>query len=91
MTAQTTKGPWWNVSEWEFREAVKRTRAAQKLPRGERGAVKRSIAADYGVCVKTLERWLSYDVRSVKLAGFVALFVISGRRPSQVTPWEKAA
>ena len=91
MTYVRPHRTWWDVSEWEFREAVKRTRAAHKLPHGERAAVKRSIASDYGVCVRTLERWLGYEVSTVKVAGFVALFVISGRRPSQVTPWERAS
>ena len=91
MTAARQSTPFWHVSEWEFREAVERTRAAHKLPHGQRAAAKRSIASDYGVCARTLERWLGYEVSTVKVAGFVALFVTSGRQPSQVTPWERAS
>ena len=91
MTAQTAGATWWKLSEWEFREAVKRTRAAKRLPKGDRSEAYRRIAADYGVSVRTLERWVTYDVRSVRCGKFEALFVIGKKRPSQVTPWEKAA
>lgn len=79
MTAQTIVGPFWNVSEWEFREACRRARSVRKLPRGTRMDAKAAIAADYGISTRTLERWLHYDVHSVKCAGFVALFVTSGK------------
>lgn len=90
MTTERRRPIWWRVSEWEFREAVRRTRDAQRLPRGRTDA-KRRIAADYGVCVRTLERWVAYDVRSVKVGKHVALFVLGRGAPSQVTPWERAA
>jgi DNA-binding transcriptional MocR family regulator len=90
MTHQLANS-WWRVSEWEFHEAVRRTREAEQLPRGQRTPEKRRIAADYGVSVKTLERWLGYSVQTVACGKYRAMFVISTGRPSQVTPWEKAA
>jgi hypothetical protein len=78
------------VSEWEFHEAVRRTRHAMTLPYGEREHAKRSIAADYGVCTRTLERWATHESRSIQCGDFEALFLIT-RKPVQVTPWEKVA
>ena len=91
MTAQTAGATWWKLSEWEFREAVRRTREAKALPKGSRADAYRRIASDYGVSVRTLERWLGYDLRTVRCGKYEALFVIGKKRPSQVTPWERAA
>lgn len=90
MTSQSL--PFWFVSEWEFHEAVRRTREAIRLPYGQRDAALRGIAAEYGVSARTLRRWVGYKVTTVKCDKYHALFVIgAGRRPSQVTPWERAA
>ena len=87
----SARGPYWAISDWEFREAVRRTRDAQRLPVGQRSEAKRQIAVDYGVCVRTLERWVGYRVRSVRVGGFVALFILCKGEPSQATRWERAA
>lgn len=89
MTAMSQ--PWWTVSEWEFHEARRRARAAIALPRGQRTEALRRVAVDYDVSPRTLRRWLTYDVRSVTCGEYEALFVLTTKRPSQVTPWEKAA
>lgn len=81
----------WGISQWEFSEAVRRINDALRLPWGQRQTVLRSIAADYGVSVRTLYRWPSYKVHNVKVGKFHALYVIGKRGPSRVTPWEKVA
>lgn len=90
MTHQAGGGGWWPVSEWEFREAVGRVRTVLEGPKPHVPHME-SIALDYGVSVRTLYRWARYDVRSVRCGKYEALFVIGKNRPSQVTPWEKAA
>jgi hypothetical protein len=89
MTSQSNV--WWQVSMWEFYEAQRRIRDAADLPRGRRAAAYRSIASDYGIATRTVYRWARYTVESVRCGKFEALFVIGSRRPSQVTPWERAA
>jgi hypothetical protein len=91
VTAARPYTPWWRVSEWEFREACRRTRQANALPRGQRDAAKRCIASEYGVSPRTLERWIHYEVHTVRVAGYAAMFIVGNRTPSQVTPWEKVA
>ena len=88
---QKLGGAWWHLSEWEFREAVKRTRAALRLPHGQRSEALRRVAVDYGICERTLRRWLTYDVKALRIGSYEALFVLKNGKPSQVTPWEKAA
>lgn len=90
MTAQIGGGGFWGVSEWEYREAVRRVRNAPPKGQGRAEAMRR-IAADYGVSLRTLQRWMTYDVQAVRCGKYEALFVIGKKRPSQVTPWEKAA
>ena len=79
------------VSDWEFREAVDRMRHAMTLPRGERRAVIRGIAIDYGVSERTLYRWIRYTLHTIRVGKYEALFVIGSGTPSQVTHWEQAA
>jgi hypothetical protein len=90
MTAQKHQ-VFWPVSEWEALEAQRRARDAARLPRGFRSEARRRIAADYGISPRTVERWANYKIRTVRCAGWSALFVVGQRRPSQVTPWEKVA
>jgi hypothetical protein len=82
----------WRVSAWEFREAQRRATEASCLPDGQRWDAMKRIAADYGISLRTLYRWMHYTVHETRVGPFSALFIVnSGRLPSQVTPWEKAA
>ena len=91
MTHQAGGGGWWSVSWWEFEEVRRKLREISALPRGQRQAARRTLAAAYGVSDRTLYRWAHYTVREVACGKYRALFVIGKNRPSQVTPWEKAA
>jgi hypothetical protein len=80
------------LSEWELAEMIGRARDASKFSYGQRGAAFRSIAADYGVSVRTVQRYLRTELKPVKVAGYRALFLIrQDRAPTQVTTWERAA
>jgi hypothetical protein len=82
----------WPLSEWEYHEAVRRSRDALRLPNGQRNDALLRIAADYGICKRTLYRWVKYSVHEVRVGRYVALFVANpGKTPAQVTRWEKAA
>ena len=79
------------LSEWEWAELMKRARSAQLLPPGERGFTFRSIAADYGISVRTIHRYLRAELTPVKVGRHRALFMVRKHRPpTQVTGWEAA-
>lgn len=87
-----TLGRYIAVSEWEYREIVKRVVSARCLPRGERTAVMRSIAADYGLSVRTLHRYAGRELTPVRVGRHSALFLVDRRMtPRRVTAWEEAA
>lgn len=81
----------WLISEWEFREARRRINDAFRLIRPFRGAALRGIATDYGVSIRTLYRWRTYDVREVAIGEWRALYIIGAGEPSRMTRWERAA
>ena len=91
MTSQRTRGPWWPVAVWEFREVQRKLQEIAAMPRGQRKAIRTALANQYGMSERTLLRWALYDVKEVRCGKYEALFVIGQNRPSQVTPWEKAA
>ena len=90
MTAQTGS-TWWPVSVWEFEEIRRKLREIAALPHGCRKRARRNLADSIGLSERTLLRWQTYDVQAVRCGKYEALFVIGKKRPSQVTPWEKAA
>ena len=90
MTAQTGAA-WWPVSVWEFEEVRRKLREIDALPHGQKGPAVRNLAFRYGLSPRTIQRWRHYTVEAVRCGKYEALFVIGKKRPSQVTPWEKAA
>lgn len=79
------------MSVWEFEEVRRKLREIATLPHGQKGRARRNMADEYGVSERTLLRWAGYTVEAVQCGKYEALFVIGTKRPSQVTPWEKAA
>lgn len=89
-----TAGGYSPLSEWEVVELMERLTTIRRLPYGQRGAARRATAAEYGVCDRTLLRWEHKSVEKVRVGPYEALFAYGtkrGKRPYQVTPWEKAA
>ena len=92
MTRPPLPGAFLPVSDWEFTEAVKRANDAARLPHGERGTAYARIAADYGICTRTLQRWRGSRLHPVKVGRYRALFRVNAKgMPSQATAWERAA
>ena len=63
------------------RAILPQTAAYLNWARGKGMPVLRSIAADYGVSVRTLWRWAKYDVREVQVGKYRALFVSTVPHP----------
>jgi hypothetical protein len=91
VTAQRAGNAWWPVSVWEFDEVQRKLREIAALPYGYRKRARRNLADSIGLSERTLLRWQTYNVEAVSCGKYEALFVIGKKRPSQVTPWEKAA
>lgn len=85
-------GPRRRVSDRDFPEVVARVQAAKRLPYRERGRAMQSIADDFGITMRTLERAYYGDFRTVEVAGWRATFRITADgRPCQCTSWEPIA
>lgn len=80
------------LSEWEVREILRRVGDAKRMPFGERAAVLRSIAYDYGVSVRTLDRYYAERLETIQVGKYRALFRVPAKQPpKRVSAWERAA
>jgi hypothetical protein len=89
MNADT--GPYMRLSDWEIRGLQRQYREAQGIRRGQKRAAYRSIAASYGINLRTFYRYATAELYEVRAGEYRATFAVASAAPTRVSAWEKAA